>query len=234
MARLRNPERAADATSATFARALKALPDFRPERRGEATSFRAWLMTIARHVVISELRQDRPTRPLDDPAVTARLVDEQPSPEERAVGRHEQVRVLAALTQLSPTQRRIVELRSKADAACSAVSNSRTTTSIERGWVISMCGWPPKTDTWDGSGRSIWSGTRDPRYHRPANRALSSEYGAGSLHLCSANCPRRENAAHQMKIRVATPKPVGQTTVYGSVPDSISEPRCLCLLSRSP
>lgn len=111
MGRLADPERAADVTSATFAQALKALPDFRPQRRGDATTFRSWLMTIARHAVISELRRDRPARSLDDPLITGELVDGQPSPEEHAVARAEQERVLAALAQLPSTQRRIVELR---------------------------------------------------------------------------------------------------------------------------
>lgn len=111
MRRLGDDERAADVTSATFAQALRALPDFRPSCRGEATTFRAWLMTIARHVVVSELRRERPTASLDDPAVDASYVDGQPRPEEWTVIRDEQARVLAALGQLPPTQRRIVELR---------------------------------------------------------------------------------------------------------------------------
>lgn len=109
--RLGNPERATDVTSATFAQALKALPSFRPQQRGDMTTFRSWLMTIAHNAVVNELRQHRPSAPLDAPSVQRWLIDGKPSPEECAIANEEQQRILTALAQLSTNQRRIVELR---------------------------------------------------------------------------------------------------------------------------
>lgn len=111
MRRLGNSERAADVTSATFTQALKALPTFRPQRRGDTTTFRSWLMTIARNAVVTELRRDRAVAMLDDSRADTWLTEGQPSPEECAIADEEQRRVMAALGQLPPTQRRIVELR---------------------------------------------------------------------------------------------------------------------------
>lgn len=111
--RLGDPDRAADVTSATFVQAIRALPAFQPRIRGEETTFRSWLMTIARNAVISEWRRDRPARPLDAVASTDSpiLPDRSPSPEEQAIRRDERDEVLAALARLSPVQRQIVELR---------------------------------------------------------------------------------------------------------------------------
>jgi RNA polymerase sigma-70 factor (ECF subfamily) len=109
--RLRDRDRAAEATSATFARALAALPGFQLERRGDGTSFRAWLMTIARRVVIDLAKDAQRTTPIDNPVLVAQLVDARPSPESIAVTNEEQCRVTAALERLRPTERRVVELR---------------------------------------------------------------------------------------------------------------------------
>ena len=111
MSRLGNPERAADATSQTFSKAIAALPRFRPERRGETTTFRSWLMLIARNVVIDEVRKHRPTTPLDTPSVQPWLVDQSRSPEEAAIAADERRRIEAALAHLPAKQRKIVELR---------------------------------------------------------------------------------------------------------------------------
>jgi RNA polymerase sigma-70 factor (ECF subfamily) len=109
--RLGDPQRAADATSLTFQRALTALPHFAPQRRDEGTTFRSWLMTIARNVVIDEATRRRPITPLDDPAAQRWLVDRQRGPEALAIAADERRRVQAALTHLTGTQRQIVELR---------------------------------------------------------------------------------------------------------------------------
>jgi RNA polymerase sigma-70 factor, ECF subfamily len=111
MTRLGNRERAADATSLTFQRALSGLPSFEPERRGDTTTFRAWLMTIARNVVIDETRRAQPTASLDDDAVQPWLVDRQRGPETSAVDADERRRIDRALSQLPAVQRQIVELR---------------------------------------------------------------------------------------------------------------------------
>lgn len=111
--RLGDPERAADVTSATFVQAIRALPAFQPRIRGEETTFRSWLMTIARNAVISEWRRDRPASPLATLTATdsPNLADRSPTPEEHAIRRDEREEVLAALGRLSPVQRQIVEFR---------------------------------------------------------------------------------------------------------------------------
>jgi RNA polymerase sigma-70 factor (ECF subfamily) len=111
LSRLGDRERAADATSQTFAKAIAALPAYRPERRGEGTTFRSWLMTIARNVVIDEARGNHPTTQLDDPGAQARLADREQSPEEHAIASVERQRIERALRHLPATQRQIVELR---------------------------------------------------------------------------------------------------------------------------
>ncbi|MGH2558128.1 MAG: RNA polymerase sigma factor [Thermomicrobiales bacterium] len=111
LSRLGDRERAADATSQTFAQAIAALPTFRPERRGDGTTFRSWLMTIARNVVIDEARKARPTTPLDAEAAQPWLVDRERSPEESAIAAVERQRIKQALAHLPDTQRQIVELR---------------------------------------------------------------------------------------------------------------------------
>jgi RNA polymerase sigma-70 factor (ECF subfamily) len=107
LGRLRDPHRAEDATSQTFARALRALPSFRPERRPDGTTFRSWLMTIARNTVIDAARRQRPAVPLDD----ARPAAPEDGPEHAAIARDERERVRAAVARLPETQRQVVELR---------------------------------------------------------------------------------------------------------------------------
>lgn len=111
LARLGDPERAADVTSTTFANALKALPTFEVQLRGDKTSFQAWLMTIAYNAVMTEMRQHRPVASLQDSGVQPWLADNRPSPEDQVIANDERRRIQSALHQLSGTQRRIVELR---------------------------------------------------------------------------------------------------------------------------
>lgn len=111
MSRLGDPQHAADATSVSFQKALTALPAFTPERRGEFTTFRSWLMTIARNVVIDEARRERPTTALDDPSAQRWLIDTRRGPEDHAIATDERRRIDRALAQLSEIQRQIVELR---------------------------------------------------------------------------------------------------------------------------
>jgi RNA polymerase sigma-70 factor (ECF subfamily) len=108
--RLGDSDLAADATSAVFQRALTALPSYQPRRSGDGTTFRAWLMTIARNVVIDELRR-HPTTSLATTTVQHRLVDDGRSPAELAIAREEQDKVNVALGLLPEKQRQIVELR---------------------------------------------------------------------------------------------------------------------------
>ncbi len=107
LGRLRDPHRAEDATSQTFTRALRALPSFRPERRNNGTTFRSWLMTIARNTVIDASRRQRPAVPLDD----ARPAAPEAGPEQVAIASSERDRVHAAVARLPETQRQVVELR---------------------------------------------------------------------------------------------------------------------------
>lgn len=111
LSRLGDTHRAADATSLTFQRALAALPGFEPRRDQEGTTFRAWLMTIARNVVIDETRR-RPTASLDDPTRPHRLIDPARSPEDEAILNDDVRQVKEALARLPDIPRQIVELRS--------------------------------------------------------------------------------------------------------------------------
>lgn len=107
LGRLRDPHQAEDATAATFTRVLLALPSFEPERRPDGTTFRSWLMTIARHTVVDAARRHRPTDSLDD----ARPVSRDPGPEHAAIAGDERDRIHAAIARLPETHRQIVELR---------------------------------------------------------------------------------------------------------------------------
>lgn len=109
--RLGNDERAADATSQVFINVIAALPKYKPAMRGEQTTFRSWLMMIARNVVIDEARKHRPTADLEAPATQPWLVDRSRSPEEAAIATEEQAMVRQAVAKLPEKQRRIVELR---------------------------------------------------------------------------------------------------------------------------
>lgn len=111
LGRLRDPERAADLTSTVFSRAIAALPSFSPKRRATGSTFRSWLMTIARNAVIDSVRRQPLTADLDEPAIHHQLRDLRPTPEEHAIQEDERLRIERALAQLSATQRQIVELR---------------------------------------------------------------------------------------------------------------------------
>jgi RNA polymerase sigma-70 factor (ECF subfamily) len=99
---LRDPELAADATSETFIKALKALPRYR------SRSFRSWLFTIAHNVIVDTVRRRRPATSLD---TIGPLSDHAPTPEEAYVAREAAGPVADALTRLPDKQRDIVELR---------------------------------------------------------------------------------------------------------------------------
>jgi RNA polymerase sigma-70 factor, ECF subfamily len=109
--RLADEERAADATSQVFIKVIAALPKYKPALRGEQTTFRSWLMLIARNVVIDEVRRHRPALDLDAPSAQAWMVDRARSPEESAIASEESARVRRAVAKLPAKQRRIVELR---------------------------------------------------------------------------------------------------------------------------
>ena len=101
--RLRDEEAARDATQQVFARALAGLPGYR-----ETGQFRAWLYTIARHVLANDARDRRPTVALDAAAAT---VDPGATPEEAAAAALDRRALLDAVARLPDDQRLAVELR---------------------------------------------------------------------------------------------------------------------------
>jgi RNA polymerase sigma-70 factor (ECF subfamily) len=100
--RLGSREAAEDATSTIFTKALAAFPRYRD------TSFRAWLFTIAHHVVTDRYRADRPGQPLE---WAADIHDAAPSPEDLALAADERRGVRELLAGLPDHQRQVVELR---------------------------------------------------------------------------------------------------------------------------
>jgi RNA polymerase sigma-70 factor (ECF subfamily) len=100
--RLGNPDEAADATSAIFARALASLASCRED------SFRSWLFAIAHNVLVDLYRTRRRTDPLEG---AMEIHDRDPSPEDAAIAGERTRTVGALLAQLAPDQRRVLELR---------------------------------------------------------------------------------------------------------------------------
>src|SRR5665811_2393962 len=105
-------DRAADATSQTFIRALTALPGFSPDPDNPGATFRAWLFTIAHNVVTDMHRRNRHHASLDAPdrdgnADATHLLDPGRSPEAQAIARDEARQLRAMLAVLPDRQRRI-------------------------------------------------------------------------------------------------------------------------------
>lgn len=101
--RLHDEEAARDATQQIFAQALAGLPRYR-----ETGQFRAWLYTIARHVLANHARDRRITLPLD---AAMQAIDPDSTPEETAAAAWDRRRVLEAVARLPDDQRTAVELR---------------------------------------------------------------------------------------------------------------------------
>jgi len=111
MKRLANEDRAADATSQVFIKAIAALPRYKPQMRGEGTTFRSWLMLIARNVVIDKARKHRPAIDLEAPSAQPWMVDHGRSPEEEAIAAEERELVRRAVAKLPAKQQQIVQMR---------------------------------------------------------------------------------------------------------------------------
>lgn len=101
--RLRDEEAARDAAQQVFVRALAGLPRYR-----ESGQFRAWLYTIARHVLASDARRYRLAVGLDQ---VADVVDSGATPEETVGAAFDRQALLAAVARLPDDQRTAIELR---------------------------------------------------------------------------------------------------------------------------
>jgi RNA polymerase sigma-70 factor (ECF subfamily) len=101
--RLRDEEVARDATQQIFAQALAGLSRYR-----ETGQFRAWLYTIARHVLANQARRRHVTFTL---AAALETVDPGLTPEETVTATLERNALLAAVSRLPDDQRTAVELR---------------------------------------------------------------------------------------------------------------------------
>ena len=103
--RIADPAEAEDAAALIFTRAFSAWPPANPE------SARAWLFTIAHHVVANHYRSQTtrgPRRPLDD-AIEVHYAA--PTPLDHAIARESRAELHAAIGKLSDDQREVVELR---------------------------------------------------------------------------------------------------------------------------
>lgn len=110
MSRLGDPERARDATSTTFVKAIQSLPTFKPKKQGEGTSFPGWLMMIARNTIIDDQRKHRPSADIHAPELQGKLAAKG-TPESHAMANDERARVRMAISTLHPRQQQIVEMR---------------------------------------------------------------------------------------------------------------------------
>jgi len=97
-----------DAVSEAFLRARRALDGFAPDR-----PFRTWLLSIASHHCIDQLRRRTREQKIFDPreAAADALVDPGPSPLRRLVGREERDRLLTAIEELPEKYRLPLVLR---------------------------------------------------------------------------------------------------------------------------
>jgi RNA polymerase sigma-70 factor (ECF subfamily) len=111
--RLGNVAAAEDATSATFLKAIEALPAFR------GGSFPAWLFAIANSVVITQVRR-KSEAALDD---ADESVDPERSPEDQALSAEAKRTLAAMLREIPEDQRLVIELR-LADLTGSEIAES--------------------------------------------------------------------------------------------------------------
>lgn len=100
--RLGAREAAEDATSQVFLNAYAALPRFR------ADNLRAWLFTIAHHVVTDVHRQRGAPLPFDR---AENATDTAPGPEQQTLAGDASAELRRAIQQLPPDQQRVIELR---------------------------------------------------------------------------------------------------------------------------
>ncbi|RCK74605.1 MAG: RNA polymerase ECF-type sigma factor [Candidatus Ozemobacter sibiricus] len=102
---LGNAADAEDLTQETFLTLHRKLSQHNP-----ALSFRAWLMTIARHLAISHSRKNVPT-PLDPAMLAAAIRDVCPAPERELLLKEASEQVRAALARVAEVHREILVMR---------------------------------------------------------------------------------------------------------------------------
>lgn len=109
--RVGDPQLAEDLTQATFERALRAWSRFDPRRGPES----AWLLTIARNLVIDHARGERPTVELDE-----RALPTVSGPEVRHSG---SARLIEAVANLADRDREVLALRYGGDLSTAEIAN---------------------------------------------------------------------------------------------------------------
>lgn len=103
---LRDPYEAEDAAQETFLRAYKALHKYDRNR-----SFSTWLLSIAAHYCIDQIRRRRITLVQIDELPYQEISDPSPNPELSVSGREDQRRVQNLLETLNPTDRAAMIMR---------------------------------------------------------------------------------------------------------------------------
>lgn len=103
LVRLRDQERARDATQMVFLRAFQGIGRYR-----EQGAFRGWLYQIARSVLANEFRDERPSLPLEAAVHVPAWIR---STEEDALAELSRQELLDAVARLAPEQRQAIELR---------------------------------------------------------------------------------------------------------------------------
>ena len=104
---LGTPGDAEDAAQETFLRAYDRLSSYEPERK-----FSSWLLSIASHYCIDQLRRRRvPLESLDDQPAWYDLAADDPQPEETALQNEQEQALRRALNGLPPAYRLPVVLR---------------------------------------------------------------------------------------------------------------------------
>jgi RNA polymerase sigma-70 factor (ECF subfamily) len=101
--RLRQQQAAEDAAAQVFVRALHAMPTYRERGR-----LRAWLLTIARNVIVSQARREHPSEPLD---LAGDLPAGAPPPDEQAIAALDVEALERAIDALPEPLRAAIELR---------------------------------------------------------------------------------------------------------------------------
>lgn len=102
----RDADAANDLTAQVFVRAIERLHQYRPR---EGASFRSWLFTIARNLIVDQWRRRRHLRPLNHELLDAE--SDVPGPEEIVVHRSQMERLMQALDSLPVRYQDIIHLR---------------------------------------------------------------------------------------------------------------------------